>query len=162
MKYINALKKFSKDNLFIDLAAAFAASLCASSFTSLIRFQNRGQFNFLAYARFILLAAGAYLTIALILHWVWTGRFRRLLPSWILIAVFGSLLFVCLRLTPGIIKGWNDPYRSETSFLEYISTEIDAARSVIIVLSLITLPVTGLVHYTLKKFLLKPKTSVKS
>jgi hypothetical protein len=153
MKSINALKKFSEDNLRTDLATGFAASLMAALFTSLVNLLSQNHLNPLAYIRFILLAVASYLAIALFLHRFWTGRLRHLVPNWILIAVFGSILFTYVRLTPGIIQGWYDPLRTESSLIDYLLTEIMAARSVLVVLSLITLPVAWSTNYILKNFL---------
>jgi hypothetical protein len=150
MKLINAVKASLRDNLLLDLMAALAASLIAALLTSLVNFQNQHSINIIAYTRFILLAVAAYSAIAIFLHQFWTGWLRRIVPNWVLIAFFGSLLFVCVRLAPGIIKGWYNPLRSESSFLNYISTEIDAARSVVIVLSFVTLPVAGGIYYSSK------------
>jgi hypothetical protein len=153
MKSINALKKFSEGNLLADLAAASAASLTAALFTSLVNLLSQRNLKLVAHIRFILLAAASYLAIALFLHRFWAGRLRHLIPNWILIAVFGSILFTFVRLTPGIIKGWYDPLKMESSLIDYLLAEIIAARSVIIILSLLTLPVAWSTYYILKKLL---------
>lgn len=150
MKLISAVKKLRGDTLLLDLLTALAAGLAAALLTSLINFQNQQRVNILAYFRFILLAVAAYSAIALLLRRVWTGLLKRIVPNWVLIAVLGSMLFVCVRLTPGIIKGWSDPLRMESTFLSYISTEIDAARSLIIILSFVTLPIAGAIYYSSK------------
>ncbi len=64
-----------------------------------------------------------------------------------MIGLLGSTVFVLTRLTPGLIGGWYDPLRLESTFGEYISTEISAAKSVVLFLSAITIPIAGLVYY---------------
>jgi ABC-type transport system involved in cytochrome c biogenesis permease subunit len=88
MKSIKAVKKFSEDDLLVDLVVAFVAALTAALFTSLINALNQQHLNILTYIKFILLAVTAYSAIALLLNRCWTGRLRRIIPNWILIAVW--------------------------------------------------------------------------
>lgn len=155
MRNSHVVTKLSKDTLIADLASAIAASLCPTLFTSFISFQNQNKADFFAYARYFFLAITAYSVVALLLGWLWTKRLRRIIPSWIIIAFLGSILFVLVRLLPSVIKGWNDPYNMESSLLKYLLTELDSARSVVIVLSILTLPISGIIHYNVSKFAAK-------
>lgn len=151
MRLIDAVKKSPNDRLLSEVVAAFAASLAAASLTSVIAFHNEHHKTFFTYIRLYLIGIVAYVAIALFLHNFWRGKLRRMIPVWIMIPVFGSLLFVFLWLTPGIVRGWYDPFRQEITFSDYLSVEADAARSVVIVLSLITLPVTGISYHIGRK-----------
>lgn len=139
--------KFTVGRLPTDLACAFAASLCAGTFTFLIHLLKPREFDILTCIRFMSAALAAYFAVALILHKFWNGGLRRMLPNWILISVFGSIFFVILRLLPAVVSGWSGPTITEPSLTKYIATEIDAARNVIVLLSLITLPITAAVYY---------------
>lgn len=90
------------------------------------------------------LGVAAYFLVGVLLQRFWR---ERLGPSWILTAFFGSTLFVAVLLPPGVIKGWYDPYGVHQSFMDYILPELDAAGSVVTLLSLVTLPVTAIFHY---------------
>jgi hypothetical protein len=148
MKLKGIVSKPPLITLLTDLAAAIAAGLSAGLVTAFISAQSERKVNSLAQTKLILLALVSYLVIALLLHWFWTGAFRRVAPKCILICILGSLLFVTIRLTPGIIDGWNAPsLREKPPLSEYISTEISAALSVIIFLSIVTLPVAAIVTY---------------
>lgn len=142
-----SVEKFVVRRLTIDLVCAFAASLCAGTFTFLIHLLKPREFNTLTYIQFMLMASVAYFAVALILHKFWKEGLRRMLPTWILISVFGSILFVIIRLLPAVIGGWSGPTVTEPSLTKYIATEVGAARNVMIFLSLITLPITALIYY---------------
>jgi len=94
-----------------------------------------------------LTALAAYTAVALFIYAVWTGALRRMIPSWLLICVWGSILYTVIDLTPGVINGWNDPHRMEPSLIEYLSTELSSARSVMFVLTVLTLPATAVMYY---------------
>lgn len=148
MKLFSVIKKPAK-NLCADLVVALATSLTAAlliALFSILSFTPRHT-SLLTHMRFMLLAVIAYSVTALVLHRLWAGSLRRMVPNWILIAVFGSVLLVCFDLTPAIIDGWYDPLRIESSLPDYIATEISAARSVVIALSLATLPIAAIVNY---------------
>ena len=146
MKVISTIEKLSANRSRVDLVGAIAAGVCAGAVRSLINALYH-ELNLIAYARWIVLAIAAYLIVASLSQRFWRDSLKRRIPVWILTALFGSILFVTANLMPGIIKGWHDPYRLEHSLWEYISTELAAARSVVIVLSFITLPVTAAFHY---------------
>jgi hypothetical protein len=130
-----------------DLVCALAASLCAGASLYFIYLLKPREFDILSCIKFMSMTMVAYFTVTFILHKFWVGALRRMLPSWILIAVFGSTTFVMIRLLPAIVNGWSGPTVTEPSLAGYITTEISAARSVIILLSIITLPITALVYY---------------
>jgi hypothetical protein len=146
MKVISTIEKLSANRSRVDLAGAIAAGVCAGAVTSLVNVLYH-ELNLMAYARWISLATAAYFAVASLSQRFWPNQLKRIVPVWLLTAFFGSMLFVAGNLIPGAIKGWHDPYRLEPSLAEYISTELDAARSVIILLSLITIPVTGAFHH---------------
>ncbi len=133
--------------LQVDLACALAAGLTAGLLTSLINVLGEHRASLGRHVSFALTAITVYMAVALALHKVWTGTLRRIVPTWALIAVVGSVLYVVIDLTPGVIKGWYDPYRMEASLIKYLSTELSAARSVMVVLTVITLPVTATLYY---------------
>jgi hypothetical protein len=148
---LNRLKEPLEDTFIAELAAALIAAFSAALLTSLVNFFNQHQVNPLAYMRFMFLAAASYLLAAALLHVSWPTLFRRAVPNWIPISLIGSLLFVMVRLTPGIIRGWHDPLRLESSLSSYLLNEIDAAKSVVIVLIVMTLPLTALAYYLTRR-----------
>lgn len=154
MRSINITKELPRDALPADMAAAFAAALAAALEGFLIKLLDKQYIPLPMYIEYVLLALASYLAVALLLHRFWAGLLRRVLPSWILTAFFGSILFVFIRLTPGIIGGWYDPLRLQSSLFDYISTEISAAKSVVVLLSFITIPIAGLA-YLLTYFVLR-------
>ncbi|HEX8131423.1 MAG TPA: hypothetical protein VF527_20150 [Pyrinomonadaceae bacterium] len=127
-----------------DLLTGLAAGLWVSLFSNLFALKSRTGF---AMARFTLLAVLSYVAVAALLNCVWRSNLRRMVPNFILIAVAGSLLLVCIKLVPGVIGGWYDPYRLESSLYDYLAHELQAARSVVIVFSLVALPVSAITYY---------------
>lgn len=150
MKLANTLVRMSGNSLVVALTSAIAAGLGAGAFRSVIHRLNQQQVNPLAYVKFMLTAVAAYLVVALLLHYLWYGLCERLVPVWIPIAILGSAVFVLISLTPDVINAWYDEYRGRISLSKYILTEFYAARDVITFLSLITLPITGAIYYTIR------------
>ena len=146
MKVISTIEKLSMNRSRVDLRGAIAAGICAGAATALGNALYH-ELNLMAYARWIFLAVAAYFTVASLSQRFWPNQLKRIVPVWLLTAFCGSILFVTGNLIPGVIKGWYDPYRLERSLAEYISTELDAAKSVIILLSLITIPITATFHH---------------
>ena len=152
------LKESSRSTFKAELAAAVVAALSAALLTSLVNLSNQHRVNPLTYLRLTLLATAAYLVAASLLHFFWPTSFRRVIPNWILISPLGSLIFVIVQLTPGVIRGGLDPLRLEPTWSEYLLNEMDAAKSVVLVLSAITLPVTGLAYYLIRRMAPKMRT----
>jgi len=86
-----------------------------------------------------------YLAVALLVRYVSSRKHN--FPDWPLISVFGSILFVSVRLIPGIVRGWYVAATLKPSLFEYISTEISAAASVVLFLLVLTLPASAIVAY---------------
>jgi hypothetical protein len=146
MKIISACDKLSASNSRSDLIGAIAAGVCAGAVRSLIHALHH-QLTLWAYVRWTILAIAAYFAVATLLQRFWRGVIERSVPTWVLTALLGSIIFVAVVLTSGVIKGWYDPSRVDSSLIGYILTEAKATGSVVIVLSLITLPVTATFHH---------------
>jgi hypothetical protein len=146
MKPAEHSKALPKGSLTAELAAAFAAGLAAAFLTILVKLLDRQVVALATYGMYTLTAVASYSATALLLHQLWTGLPARIAPRWVLTAFLGSTLFILIRLTPGMVGGWYDPLRLQPSLLDYIATEVTAARSLVVVLSLMTLPITGLVY----------------
>jgi hypothetical protein len=144
MSLANTVERLYRDTLLPDLLAGLAAGLFVSFFDVLFAFKSRTGF---AAARFTVLAVLSYLAVAALLNGMWRGKLRRMIPNCILIAFAGSLLLVCVEITPGIIGGWYDPRRVDVSLLDYLAHELQAARSVVVLFSLVALPVSAITYY---------------
>ena len=129
-----------------DLTGAIAAGLCAGAVRSLIHALHH-ELTLWAYARWTILAIAAYFVVATLWQRFWRGLVEPIVPTWVLTGLVGSMIFVAVILTSGVIKGWYDPSRVDSSLMGYILTEVKAAGSVFILLSLITLPVTATFHH---------------
>lgn len=138
------------ETLRIELATALSAGAAAAVVTLFVRLFFRLQHNqvpIASHIRYFLLGFAAYALAASILYQFWTGWLGRIIPRWLLMPVLGSFIFVVLQLTPGIIGGWLDKLESH-SLGDYISTEISAASSVFILLTIVTVPVAAAVYYS--------------
>lgn len=144
MKWSRFLADLWSRDLSVDLASGLAAGICGAGVTSAILALDR-PLSLMTHARFAVLSIASFLTIAGITNLIWRMTLRRKLLSCILIALLGSVLFTALRLVPGIIQGWTQG--TETSLAGYLLNELDAARSVVILLTFVTLPVTAVVQY---------------
>jgi hypothetical protein len=140
-------RNFTEGGTGVDFVCALAATLCAGGFTFLVHLLKPREFDVTVFLKFLLMAATAYFAVALALSRWWVGGLRRMVPSWIPISVFGSTLFVMIRLLPAVVSGWAGPSPAGLTLSGYVGVEIDAARSVVIVLTLITLPATALFYH---------------
>jgi hypothetical protein len=147
MRSTNVMNKSPRSDLLAALAAAFASGLAAALLTLLVKLLDGQYVPIHTYVKYVLLAVASYSAVALLLHRLWPEKLRGLAPTWISTAFFGSILFVLIRLTPGIIGDWYDPVKLQSSLLNYILTEISAAKSVIVFLSLATIPISGVLYF---------------
>lgn len=126
-----------------DLAGAIVAGFVAGVVRSLIAALYR-DLSLWAYVRWIVVGLAAYFFVALLLQRFWRDR---LAPNWVLTSFFGSVLFVAALLGPAVITGWYDPYNVHLSFMDYFLPELDAAGRGVMLLHLVTLPITAVFHY---------------
>jgi hypothetical protein len=146
MSLINAIERFSENRIRVDLWSAIAAGLCAGICTSLEDALDH-PVNPSLYAKSLILSTAAYLMVAWLLRLSLFQSVRRVVPSWLIIALVGSTLFVVMDLAPAVIVGWTRPQRIEQSLAMYISHELYAAGVVIVFFAIITIPITALVYY---------------
>jgi hypothetical protein len=143
------LKSFVRRKLDVALTCAFAASLCVSLLFYLVSTAS-SPFSPSRFLKYTLITFSCYTCVALLLHKFWIGTLNRILPLWIPIAVWGSLLNEVIGSIGWLPQALNDPYfRGASPFLgDAFWNEIEMMRSVFLVHSLITLPVTGLIYYS--------------
>ena len=127
-----------------DLAGAVVAGFSAGAVQALISALFR-DLGFWTGARPIIIGVAVYLLVGLLLQRFWRNR---LAPNWVLTSLIGTILFIAALLGPAIISGWYDPYNVHQVSMDYLSPELDAARSGVILLHLVTLPVTAIFHYS--------------
>lgn len=143
MRLGNLAKMFSLEDLGSDLFTGFAAGIVAALFTSAVRVWFHGYILPRSVIWYLVLGITTYTLVALLLNMFWKAWSRRIIPSWLMIGFIGSLVFVLARLTPGVIGGWYDPLRLEPTFAEYISTEISAAKDLLLLYWALTIPSAG-------------------
>ena len=146
MNLTNFWSGFFPETLRTELAAAVSAGLAAAAVTLFFRLL-RQPVPIEVYVKYFVFGIASYALAASVLHEFWTGWPSRIAPKWLLMALLGSLIFLALRLSPGIIQGWLNPLESQP-LREYILTELTAASSVFMVLTLVTVPVAGAVYYS--------------
>jgi len=140
------IEVFTASRTRTNLAGALIAGLCVAALFCLVSMAS-DPFNQYLCLRITLQAIISYIGIALLLHKLWTYALNRLLPVWVLTAVFGSLVFVTITLASTVARDWHDPYAMQFTMREYLRYKLDAAQFVYIFLSLLTLPITATVHY---------------
>ncbi len=143
------IERFSQRRLYVALTCAFASTLCVS-FLFYVVSTASDPFDPYRFLKYTLIAFSSYTGIALFLHRFWTGTLNRILPLWILISILGSLLNEAIGSIEWLPQALNDPYlrRMYPSFSEALWNELEMIRSVFLVHSFITLPVTGIIYYS--------------
>ncbi len=143
------IEDFSSSSKSVHLVSALVASVYLSHFE--YNFANLGepQPPFLYYKQ-MLTAVASFLSVALLVERFWRGQLSRMLPNWILIAVFGSLLYEVIAFTPAMINSWNAQLAqpAEPSLIDFVRKGIDMHRSALIINWLITLPITAAIFYS--------------
>ena len=148
------LEWFSRNRARVDMtmAAAAGVGLCMMGLV-LLKFSTLDRVNpldFRGAARVVMLTTLPYLFAGMIVHWLWITRLRRRVPSWVMIALLGSLLLV---VSAGAFRFYRNALASDatTTTFETIGAFIlDRAKDglgVFVVLSLFTLPITAAIYY---------------
>jgi biotin transporter BioY len=138
----------------IDLASAVAAGAVLSVLgvvllnVSYLRTLN--PLDFIDVAKLVLIATIPFLIAALIIRWLWVKPLRRVLPSWVVIACLGSLLIV---VSAGAFSFYTKAMASSASasmiqtLSDFTRDKVKDGLAVFVALTLLTLPITGTVHY---------------
>lgn len=108
-----------------------------------------GQASFSSCTKYLLVALMVYSSVALLIEQYWKGVLSRILPNWIPIALFGSIIYECFILVPAMVRYWNDPVTQmkNPDLTEFVLREAVTLRSVLILDWVITLSATALVYY---------------
>lgn len=147
MRLSTLVTKFSTEQLLGDLGSASAAGLIAALFTVAGRIWFHQYILLRSVIWYLFIALITYLVVALCLSVIWKGLLRRVVPTWLMIGLLGSIAFVGARLTPGVIAGWYDPLRLEPSLAEYLWIEFSAAKDLLLMYWILTIPAAGLAYY---------------
>jgi hypothetical protein len=137
------IESFSNASKRKDLACAvFAGVALPTAYFGLLRISVFGRINppsFTKIATALLLSLSCYLAASLLA--IRLKSLRRVVPSWMFIAVMGSAVLV-------VVGGvWMRPAILRLSLAEVISDKLLDALGTIIGLSIFTLPFTAVVYY---------------
>jgi hypothetical protein len=141
------VRKLLNDEMRAHLAGAFSSGLCVGAFDWLIGSASDSGLSLSRLTQSVLLAVAAYTASTLLLHRYWTGLLGRLVPRWILIATFGTLILIGILMTPEAIAQWGSPQRVEANLSEFISVRVEDARSVFILYALLSSLIMVTFHY---------------
>ena len=134
---------FSNDQKRVDLACAVVAGIALpATFFGLLRISIFGRINppsFAKIATATLLSLSCYLVASLFVMWL--RSLRRVVASWLWIAVMGSAILV---VAGGI---WMRPAILRLSLAAIVSDKLPDALGTIIGLSFFTFPFTAVVYY---------------
>lgn len=148
------LRSFSRNSTRVDMVSAAAAGVgLSATCLILLKASTLGRVNPLDFndvASLVLITVMPYLVAGLVIHWLWIKRLRRMLPSWIMIALLGSLFIV---LSAGALSfytkavAWSDPTTMYEALDAFIADKAKDGLGVFVALSLFTLPITAAVYY---------------
>lgn len=137
-------------DLLSALAAGFGLSVVGLVLLNISAFRRLNPMDVFDVARFVLRVTIPYLIAGLIIHWTWTKPLRRVLPIWLMIACLGSWLLV---VSTGAWSFYTDAVASNApatmlrTLPDYLRDKMKDALGGLVVLSVITLPMTATVHY---------------
>ena len=144
LAYVGArIQSFSSDPKRVDLAGAVVAGIALpTAVFGLLRISVLGRINPPSFSKITtatLLSLSCYLLASLLI--IWLKNLRRVLPSWVFVAVVGSAILV---VAGGV---WMRPAVLRLSLAEIVSDKLPDALGTIIGLSIFTLPFTAVVYY---------------
>lgn len=152
MSVLNELEEwlewFSSNKARVDMtsAAAAGAGLCMTGLVllkvSMLDRVDPLDLNGLAYL--VLITMIPYLAAGLIVHLLWNKSLRHAIPSWIMIALLGSLFVV---VSAGVWRFYTNGLAFET-VADFIRDKVKDGLGVFVILSLFTLPITAAVYYS--------------
>jgi hypothetical protein len=141
------LEWFSSNKARVDMtsAAAAGAGLCMTGLVllkaSMLDRVDPLEVSALAYLA--LLTMIPYLAAGLIIHWLWNKSLRHAIPSWIMIALLGSMFVV---VSAGAWSFYTKGLAFET-VADFIGDKIKDGLGVFVILCLFALPITAAVYY---------------
>ena len=96
------------------------------------------------FVRLVLITMIPYLVAGLIVRLLGTKPLRQAIPSWIMIALLGSMFVV---VSAGAWRFYTDGLQLET-LADFIRDKVNDGLGVFVILSLLTLPITAAVYYS--------------
>lgn len=144
LAYVGArIQTFSGEPMRVALACAAVAGIALPAvFFGLLRISAFGRINppnFIKVVTATLLCLSCYLAASLLV--IWLKSLGRAVPSWVLIAVTGSVILVVVG---GI---WMRPAILRLPLAEIASDKLPDALGTMVGLSVFTLPFTAVVYY---------------
>ena len=143
----DSIEAFYRNSLLVDLAEATASGLCVSVVLTMMQSDSMEgiQLNTLIKTTFFTLSC--FFAAALLVHYLWQGRLRLMVPSWILIPMLGTMLSSSFIIIPAIITGWSYPYKSEKTMLDYALRWWKDIGFFLSLIFIITTPITAVIHH---------------
>jgi hypothetical protein len=135
---------FSKNRLHVDILSGLMAALFLSLIGLLIATAS-DPVNWKPVITFSLLSVACYLAPVILLHLSWIDRFSRKVPSCFTISVLGCLLLIISVTFKGVLESM---LRTELSLMVALSERLWDGAGALAFLSLLTMPVTCLIHYS--------------
>jgi hypothetical protein len=148
------IESVPRNSAYVDMASAAAAGGGLSATGLLVlKASTLGRINpmdFSDLASLMLITTIPYLVAALVIHWFWTKPLRHWIPSWVMIALLGSLFIV---LSAGALSfytkagAWSESAMIYTTLEAFIADKAKDGLGVFVALSIFTLPIAGAVYY---------------
>lgn len=134
-------------SLFVDLLGAIASASCMAAITHMLH-SNDGAYFQRLWVRDFFIALACYSAVALLLHRYWRGNLRRMVPSWSIIAVMGTLLFVNVSSLPAMVIAWkNHGGGTAFAFVRFAVAWVLSQTTLVAVFSIVALLVTSAIYY---------------
>ena len=142
------LEWFASNTARVDIAGAIAAGagLCVTGlvFLKASMLDRVDPLDLNGFSYLVLLTTMPYLAAGLLVQLLWTTRLRRKIPSWIMIALIGSMFVV---VSAGAWSFYTHGLAFE-ALADFIRDKVKDGLGVFVILSLFTLPITAAVYYS--------------
>jgi hypothetical protein len=134
----------SKNRLYVDILSGVAAAALISLLGLLISTAS-DPVNWNSVITFSLLSVACYLAPVILLHLSWTNRFSRRVPCCFVISILGSLILITGVTFKSVLESL---LRTEWPLMVALSERLWDGAGALAFLSLLTMPVTCLIHYS--------------
>ena len=135
---------FSVNRLHVDILSGIMAALFLSLLGLLIASAS-DPVNWKSVITFSLLSVVCYLAPVILLRLSWANRFLRKVPSGFIISVLGSSILILSVTFKDVMESL---LRTELPYMVALSERLWDGVGALAFLSLLTIPITCLVHYS--------------
>lgn len=144
---LGTVARFCAKSYLFDLAPAFFCGLIVGALFCVARGEGEGPPPLSACAKDFFITFASYGGVALFWRYAVSQRLRRTIPSWVIVAIFGSWVCWAYSFASTSTTMWKALPYAKPPITSFIYAEIISMSKLSILFSFLTLPLSALVYY---------------